>query len=101
MNVYNHSNVSKFIRDFKSQVMCLPGPVKNSEVKETGKLMSEKRQEKTDIFFSKKTENIPEKKTFKFLNVKKNMESREVEVVRRRSSRPDNIKNEFESQIFK
>lgn len=102
MNNYNHANVSKLIKDFKSQVECLPGPVKNNDVKETGKLMSEKRKEKSDIFFSRKSDTaLPTEKTRKFVFTRKNKQSNEVEISKRKSARPEHIKNVFESQIFK
>lgn len=98
---YNFSNISKYNKDHKSQVSCLPGPMKNSEVKTTGKLNSVERQARTDIFFSKKVSNfVLEKSEKKPKVVKKNIPSDEKEVFRRKSARPDHIRNPFESQIF-
>jgi len=95
--------MSKYIKDFKSQVTCLPGPVKNNDTKETGKLMSEKRFEKSDIFFSKKSGSVIPENTQKQKTIhKKNIQSNEMDIIcRKKSSRPENIKNIFESQIFK
>ena len=91
--------MAKYNKDFRSQVTCLPGPVKNNDTKELGKLNSEKRQERTDIFFHKKTSAyLPEPK---MKLVKKNIPSNEINAPRRKSSRPEHILNPFDSQIFK
>ena len=90
--------MSKYIKDFKSQVTCLPGPVKNNDSKEIGKLMSDQRMIKTDIFFHKKSGDfVPEKKKF----VKKNIGSNEVYVVHGKSTNSLASRNRNESQIFK
>ncbi len=101
VNKYGHSNMSKFIKDFRSQVTCLPGPVKNNYFKETGKLLNEKSYEKSDIFFFKKNENNfqnqSEKKKKIFI---RNTQSSENDVYQRKSIRPEHAKNFIESQIF-
>ena len=100
MNNYNHSKASKLIKDFKSNVACLPGPVKNNDSVEKGKLMSDKRLEKSDIFFSMKSNNILPPQPKQGGN-KTNIGSERKEEVRGKSARPDNIKNPYESSIFR
>lgn len=96
---------------------CLPCPVKNTNFKEGGKLtfhdkfqnsskeivergkfVDQKKFEKSDIFFSKSNSIGPKIRERAY---KANQESdrTEKENVRRRSTRPEFIKNPFESQI--
>lgn len=95
--------MSKYIRDFKSQVTCLPGPAKHENTRETGRLGREKKQEPSDIFFLKKSSSIvgemPQNKKI----VRKNIESNEAENLERKKKtvKPVHIRNVFESQIFK
>jgi len=93
--------MTKFMRDFKSQVSCLPGPVKNDHVKETGKLLNEKSYEKSDIFHLKKTNNnFQPQSEGKKKHFNKNIQSNEYDVNPKISAKPGHIKNFFGSQIF-
>jgi len=96
----NHSNYSKLIKDFKSNIECLPGKMVHGKDYEKNRVCSAKRFETNDIFNKNNNESKVQKKIS--MRIRNNLEpSLKVKkfVEQTKCRRPEGIKNAFESQI--
>lgn len=105
----NKSFSSKIVKDFNSNISCLPGNFINSEQKEKLRMTSTKRFENNDIFnvnYSNNQNNNNHNVIYNSFNVSNskskifetsNNEKRLIE--NPKSKRPDFIRNPFSSQI--
>lgn len=96
----NHANCSKLIKDFKSNIDCLPGKMINGAENQKLRCTSALKYTTNDIFNKKTKNNLVEKKSS--IRIRSNLEpSQKVKkfVENTKSKRPENIKNAFKSQI--